>query len=72
MELEQVLLANLPELSQQILTLAKAHGRLSLHQMVELTIANHNTIKKHVAALVEDRQLILYGAGRGIWYSARL
>ena len=72
MEREHKLFAGLPELSQQILTLAKSHGRLSLRQMVELTNANRNTIKKHVAALVEDRQLIQHGTGRGTWYSAGL
>ncbi len=72
MEREHRLLASLPELSEQILTLAKNHCRLSLRQIVELTAANRNTVKKHVAALVRARQLIQHGTGRGTWYSAGL
>ncbi|MEW8102798.1 MAG: Fic family protein, partial [Candidatus Thiodiazotropha endolucinida] len=45
---EKILLDKLPELSVQILELAKAHGRLTIGQIVEITGANRNTVKKHL------------------------
>ena len=37
--------------------------------MTELTGANINTIKKHLANLVENNYLIKHGKTRGAWYT---
>lgn len=68
-EREQVLLTRMPELSVQILELAATHGRLTVSQIVELTGANRNTVKKHLQNLVGSRQLNQHGKGKGTWYS---
>lgn len=65
---ERIVIDALPELSVQILELAKEHGRLSNSQIVKLTGANRNTIKKHLKALVNANHLAQHGTGRGTWY----
>ncbi|MEW8135791.1 MAG: DUF977 family protein [Candidatus Thiodiazotropha endolucinida] len=65
---EKILLDKLPELSVQILELAKAHGRLTIGQIVEITGANRNTVKKHLQALVAAGHLTQHGIGKGTWY----
>lgn len=67
-EREQILVAKLPELSVRILELATEHGRLTVSQIVELTEANRNTVKKHLQALVANRHLSQQGKGKGTWY----
>ncbi|TVO75152.1 Fic family protein [Sedimenticola selenatireducens] len=67
-EREHIVLAKLPELSFNILELATEHGRLSVSQIVELTGANRNTVKKHLQTLVANQQLIQHGKGKGTWY----
>ncbi len=67
-EREQILMDRLPELSVNILELATGHGRLSVSQIVELTGANRNTVKKHLQALVAKRHLVQHGKGKGTWY----
>ncbi len=67
-EREQRLLSKLPELSINILELAAEQGRLSVSQIVELTGANRNTVKKHLQALVANQQLVQHGRGKGTWY----
>ena len=58
----------LPGLSVQILELAKEHGRLGIGQIVKLTSANRNTVKKHLKDLVVANHLAQHGVGRGTWY----
>lgn len=65
---EKILLDKLPELSVQILELAKAHGRLTIGQIVEITGANRNTVKKHLQVLVAAGYLTQHGIGKGTWY----
>lgn len=65
---EQILVARLPELSVNILERATEHGRLTVSQIVELTGANRNTVKKHLQALVANRHLVQHGKGKGTWY----
>lgn len=67
-EREQILVAKLPELSVNILELATEHGRLTVSQIVELTGANRNTVKKHLQALVANQHLVQHGKGKGTWY----
>lgn len=68
-EREHLVLTRLPALSASIIEFASEHGRLSLSQIVELTGANRNTVKKHLQALVGNRQLAQHGRGKGTWYS---
>lgn len=67
-EREQILVAKLPELSVSILELATQHGRLSVRQIVDITGANRNTVKKHLQSLVASQHLSQHGKGKGTWY----
>ncbi len=68
-EREKLLLGQLPELSLKILELAKSRGRITISDVVVLTNANRNTIKKHLENLVETNQLLKHGTGKGTWYA---
>lgn len=67
-ERERIVIDALPALSVQILDLAKDHGRLTIGQIVTLTGANRNTIKKHLKDLVSSNHLTQHGTGKGTWY----
>lgn len=67
-ERERILVDTLAELSVVILELAKQHGRLTIGQIVQITGANRNTVKKHLQALVLARHLSQHGKGKGTWY----
>ena len=68
-EREKLVLAVLPELSLQLLELAKERGRITVQEAVILTAASRNTIKLHLQKLVAAGHLTRHGAGRGVWYS---
>ena len=68
LERERITAASLPALSLEILELAKEHGRLSIGQIVTLTGANRNTVKKHLQMLVSANHLAQHGRGKGTWY----
>jgi len=68
MQRERILMETLSALSLTILQLAKEHGRLTVADVVKLTGANRNTIKKHLAALVTQNRLEQHGKGKGTWY----
>lgn len=68
-EREHLLLATLPELSIQLLTIAREHGRLTLAGAQAQTHANRNTIKLHIRRLLDAGQLEKLGVGRGTWYT---
>ncbi|WP_192484022.1 Fic family protein [Cysteiniphilum marinum] len=68
-EKEQMLLQTLPETSLMIVEHIKAHGRVTLSEMVTLTSINRNTLKKHFKKLVSMNQINQHGKGRGVWYS---
>jgi Fic family protein len=70
-ERERIVLDKLPELSVQILELAKEHGRLTIGQIVDVTGANRNTVKKHLQTLVLANHLAQHGVGKGTWYARR-
>ena len=55
-EREKLILAVLPELSLQLLELAKERGRITVQDAVILTAASRNTIKLHLQKLVADGQ----------------
>lgn len=65
---EKIIIEKLPALSVQILELAREHGRLTISQIVTLTGANRNTVKKHLRSLVDTSQLTQHGTGKGTWY----
>lgn len=67
-EREQLFI-QLPELSQQIISLAKAHGRITNIQIHLATQASRNTIKSHLQKLVAQGLLAQHGKGKGSWYS---
>lgn len=67
-EREKLVLASLPELSLQIVELAREHGRVTIGDAIQLTGASRNTLKKHFRSLVEQGHLNQQGRGRGVWY----
>lgn len=68
-EREKILSQQLPELSLQILELVKSRGRITINEVVTLTGANRNTIKKHLENLSQTRHLQKKGIGKGTWYT---
>lgn len=71
LEKEKLLMGQLPELSLQILNLAKSRGRITVREIVVLTNANRNTVKKHLESLVQNNYLQQNGEGKGTWYSIK-
>ena len=68
-EQENLLLMQLPELSLQILQLVQSRGKATISDIVTVTNANRNTIKKHLEALVDTKRLKKNGIGKGTWYT---
>jgi Fic family protein len=68
-ENERLLASTLPDLSRQIMDQVHNHGQVTIGEMIATTGASRNTLKEHFRSLVEHRQLVLHGAGRGSWYS---
>jgi Fic family protein len=66
---EHLLSARLPQLSADLIALAREHGRLTTQQAEQHTQAKRATIKLHLAKMVKDGRLIQHGVGRGTWYS---
>ena len=60
---------SLPELSVQILDLFNQKERITVSDIVDTTGANINTVKKHVASLVNNSYLTKHGTTRGVWYT---
>ena len=61
-------IAQLPPLSQEIVQIAKQHGKVMVRDAQRITGANRNTIKAHIAKLVRRGQLKMIGRGKGTWY----
>ena len=68
-EQERILVASLPELSLTILDIVSSRGKSTIGDIVKLTGANRNTIKKHLKSLVDANHLQQHGIGKGTWYS---
>ena len=68
LEREKLLAAKLPPLSLEIIDLVKRHGNLKIAQIVEITGANRNTVKKHLAKLIAASHLSKQGVGKGTIY----
>jgi Fic family protein len=64
------LMTALSPLDEQLLQLARQHGRLTLTGALTLTQANRNTLKLHLRQLVQAGRLQLLGRGRSSWYEA--
>lgn len=70
MERERLMAARLPPLSLEIIELARRHESLKNARIVELTGANRNTVKRHLANLVSAGHLRRQGTGKGTVYFA--
>ena len=68
MEREYKLLGSLPELSLQIVELARERGKLKMADVINATHAPRGTIKDHLATLVKNGHLARRGTGKGTWY----
>ena len=68
-EREKLLLTQLPALSLQIMELTKSRGRTTVMDIVSVTGANRNTIKKQLQTLVVKNQLRQNGVGKSTWYT---
>lgn len=66
-ETEQVM-ALLPPLSQEIVQIAKQHGKVTVRDAHKVTGASRNTIKAHIIELVRKDRLKMVGKGKGTWY----
>jgi len=64
------LMTALSTLDEQLLQLARQHGRLTLTSALAITKANRNTLKLHLRQLVQSGRLQLQGNGRSSWYEA--
>lgn len=70
-EREKIVLAALPELSLQIVELAREHGRVTMMDAIKWTGASRNTLKLHFRDLTERNHLEQHGSGRGVWYGLK-
>ncbi|WP_367872957.1 Fic family protein [Luteolibacter sp. Populi] len=68
-EREKIELAVLPELAVEILDYARAHGRVTMSNMLSVTGASRNTLKEHFRSLVARSLLVKNGGGRSTWYT---
>lgn len=57
------MLRTLPELSLQIIEGIKERRHMTIGEIVNLTGANRNTVKKHLATLVGAKHLAQHGTG---------
>ena len=65
---ERNVMGTLPELSLQIIDAIRERGRVTIGEIVNLTGAVRNTVKKHLASLVEANHHTQHGTGKGTWY----
>ncbi len=70
-ERERIVLAVLPELSMQIVEVAREHGRVTIGDAIKLTGVSRNTLKQHFRSLVRSGHLNQQGSGRGVWYELK-
>ena len=66
---ERIILGDLPELSVQILEIAREHGRVTVADAAKVTGKSRNTVKDHIRTLTANNHLDRHGAGRGTWYA---
>ena len=68
-ERERLIVAALPSLSVEIIEYVREHGRATMGQIIRLTGASRNTLKEHLAQLVDKHHLARHGTGKGSWYA---
>jgi Fic family protein len=68
LERERILAERLPPLSQEVISLLRQHGRLTISDLERLTGANKNTLKVRLRELTESQQISKYGKARATWY----
>jgi Fic family protein len=68
LERERILSQSLPPLSQEVLSLLRQHGRLTISDLERLTGANKNTLKVRLRELTEAQQISRHGKARATWY----
>ena len=66
---ERIIIGDLPQLSVQILEIAREHGRVTIADTEKITGISKNTIKDHMKSLHKNGHIERHGAGRGTWYS---
>ena len=69
LEREKLIIANLPDLSIQIIDRARNNGRVTVSDIVSITGANRSTLKDHLKRLVKQGLLVRYGSGKNSWYA---
>jgi Fic family protein len=66
---EKIMRSALPALSLKIIDLAHEHGQITVADIVHITAANRNTIKKRLNELVKSNFLSRNGKAKSTWYS---
>ena len=62
------LMTSLSAIDEELLQIARQHGRVTLSSALTLTKVNRNTLKLHLRQLVQAGHLRLLGHGRSSWY----
>jgi len=60
---------DLPEVSAKIMEVFETKDRATISELSETIGVNLNTVKKHLANLVQNNHLIKHGKTRGAWYT---
>lgn len=68
---EKILSNQLSPLSLKILEFTKARGSITISEVVAITSANRNTVKKNLEMLVRSKHLTKNGTLKGTWYSVK-
>lgn len=71
LERERILAQKIAPLSNDILSLLKAHERLSIAEIETLTGANRNTLKVRLRELVRDNHIEQHGRARATRYQLK-
>lgn len=70
LEREHLLLAQLPALSQKIIEITTAKGKITTGELNTILVEmNRSTIRKHIENLVKTNRLVKNGLGKGTWYT---
>jgi hypothetical protein len=64
----RILAQSLPPLSQEVISLLRQHGRLTISDLERLTRANKNTLKVRLRELTKAQQISRFGKARATWY----
>jgi DNA-binding transcriptional ArsR family regulator len=67
---EKLFLAAQPLVAVKILDEVRKLGRATMGELVTATGVSRSTLRDHLRGLVERRQLMRYGLGKGSWYTS--